>query len=142
MSLEDWLAFLCCQNDKAKSWHDTLEIDLRELHLLGEGNLSHSSVFHIVYSWCQQLKQPDGVSYRTVELYERFVRSYYCQKFCLITQPKRQETATTTKKDLYQDIITEIRHQSLLRLVSCLQIASKLENGYKVESLIYTQTTN
>jgi hypothetical protein len=73
MSLEEWLIILHCQNDKAISWHDTVLSDLRSLHYLGEGNLSPPPVFFIVYQWCKQLKQPVGVSYRTVELYERFI---------------------------------------------------------------------
>jgi hypothetical protein len=39
-------------------------------------------------------------------------------------------------KIIFQEIYTEIRHQSLLHLVSCFQIASKLEDGYKVENLM------
>ena len=142
MSLEEWLTILCCQNDKAISWHDTVLSDLRSLRYLGEGNLSPPPVFLIIYQWCKQLKQPVGVSYRTVELYERFIRSYYCQRFRLATEANKSETvtavpSTTPKKIIFQEIYTEIRHQSLLHLVSCFQIASKLEDGYKVENAHY-----
>ena len=95
-------------------------------------------VTSICFSHCLQLvpklKQPDGVSYRTAELYEQFIRSYYCQRFCLITASSKKSDTTTPKKDVFQDIHTEIKHQSLLHLISCLQIASKLEDGYKVKS--------
>ncbi|EFX80305.1 hypothetical protein DAPPUDRAFT_304171 [Daphnia pulex] len=131
ISLKDWLKYLCYQNDKAISWHDTLTIDLRTSHPLGESNLSPPSVFGIVYKWCQKLKQPVGVSYRTVELYERFTRSYCSQTFYPKTAVNKSEFVTA-KKISFQEIHTELRHQSLLHLVSCLQIASKLENGYKV----------
>ncbi len=142
MSLEEWLTILHCQNDKPISWHDTVLSDLRSLRYLGEGNLSPPPVFLIIYQWCKQLKQPVSVSYRTVELYERFIRSYYCQRFRLATEANKSETvtavpSTTPKKIIFQEIYTEIRHQSLLHLVSCFQIASKLEDGYKVENAHY-----
>ena len=118
MSLEEWLTILRCQNDKAISWHDTVLSDLRSLRYLGEGNLSPPPVFLIIYQWCKQLKQPVGVSYRTVELYERFIRSYYCQRFRLTTETNKSEIvtavpSTTPKKIISQEIYTEIRHQSL-----------------------------
>ena len=115
--------------------------DLRSLCHLGEGNFSPPPVFFIVYQWCKQLKQPVGVSYHTVELYKLFIRSYYCQRFRLATEANKSETvtavpSTTPKKIIFQEIYTEIRHQSLLYHVSCFQIASKLEEGNKVEMLI------
>ena len=86
MSLEEWLIILHCQNDIAISWHDTVLSDLRSLRHLGEGNFSPPPVFFIIYQWCKQLKQPVGVSYRTVELSKRFIRPYYCQRFRLATE--------------------------------------------------------
>ncbi|EFX79276.1 hypothetical protein DAPPUDRAFT_304926 [Daphnia pulex] len=70
--MKDWLKYLCCQNDKAIPWHDTLSIDLRASHPLEDDIISPLSVFGIVYKWCQQLKQPVGVSYCTAELFENF----------------------------------------------------------------------
>ena len=117
-SLEEWLIILHCQNAKAISWHDTVMSDLRSLRYLGEGNLSPPPFFLIVYKWSKPLKQPVGVSYRTVELYERFIRSYYCQRFRLTTETNKSEIvtavpSTTPKKIISQEIYTEIRHQSL-----------------------------
>jgi hypothetical protein len=102
-----------------KQYHGmTVLSDLRSLRHLGEGNFSLPPVFFVVYQWCKQLKQPVGVSYRTVELYKLFIRSYYCQRFRLATEANKPETvtavpSTTPKKIIFQEIYTEIRHQSL-----------------------------
>ena len=133
MSLEEWLIILHCQNAKAISisWHDTVLSDLRSLRQLGEGNFSPPPVFFIVYQWCKQLKQPVGVSYRTVELYERFIRSYYCQRFRLATEANKSETVTavpsmTPKKIIFQEIYTEIRHHFI---TSCFVLSNRLQTG-------------
>jgi len=124
MPLEEWLAILHCPKDRAISQHGIVLSDLRSLRHLGEGNFSLPPVFFVVYQWCKQLKQPVGVSYRTVELYERFIRSFYCQRFRLATEANKSETvtavpstaSTTPKKIIFQGIYTETRHRSLLHL--------------------------
>ena len=39
-------------------------------------------------------------------------------------------------KSHWEEFYTEIKHQSLLHLMSCLQIASKLEDGYTVNLFV------
>ena len=101
------MKYLCHQNDKANSWHDTQTIDLTTSCFLGESNLSSPSVFGIFYKCCQQLKQPVDVSYRTVELYERFSRSYFCQTFRPEIAVNKAEIVTAPKKICFQEIHTE-----------------------------------
>ncbi|KAK4029007.1 cyclin N-terminal domain-containing protein 1 isoform X1 [Daphnia magna] len=130
-SFEEWLKYLQWYNDKARSWHETLPIDLGSLWQPVD-LLTPPFVFDVAFKWCQQLKQPMGVSYRTVEIYERFARSYCCQSLHLKTTVVGSINLKTSCKMRWQEFCMEMRHQSLLHLVSCLQIASKLENGYKL----------
>jgi hypothetical protein len=122
ISLKDWLKYLCCQNDKAISWHDTLSIDLRASHPLENNIISPLSVFGIVYKWCQQLKQPVGVSYCTAELFERFSQSYCSKTFRPKTAVIKSEFVTVPKTISFQEIHTELRHQLLLHLLTSQQL--------------------
>lgn len=139
-SFEEWLKYLQWYNDKARSWHETLPIDLGSLWQPVD-LLTPPFVFDVAFKWCQQLKQPMGVSYRTVEIYERFARSYCCQSLHLKTTVVGSINLKTSCKMRWQEFCMEMRHQSLLHLVSCLQIASKLENGYKVGLFIFVMKT-
>lgn len=90
-----------------------------------------SDVIKIIYHWCQQLKQPIEVLYRTVDIYEQYVETYLNNSIT----PKTEEDLENMSSQA-QNMLVEIRHQSLLHLASCLQIASKLEDGYKVSSFL------
>lgn len=129
-SFEDWLIHL--QSRDKLSLTDELTNSSENTWPLGD-SFSPSVISSIVYKWCQQLKQPMGVPHRTVELYERFFRIHYRSSF-VSTSAIDSLKPNMLNKSQWQEIYTEIRHQSLLYLVSCLQIASKLENGYKVRS--------
>lgn len=93
-----------------------------------------------IFEWCSQLKLSDNVMYRTLELYNDFCAvfsNHLSQKYSMSVpgaiDKKRALKSSTT---YWNDYLTEINHQSILHLVSCLQIASKLEDNYKVNNIL------
>lgn len=124
-SFEDWITHLRNQNAMSNSIYEQATDTMYSKSFPSSFSSTLSLASNILYKWCQQLQQPTGVPHRALELYERFslVNCQNCFENCL------------KNKDSFEEMLTTLRHQSLLHLVSCLQIASKLEDGYKVGCL-------
>lgn len=121
-------------SDTIKQWINILRSKKRRKHKLRSGPLP-KSVAGIVYVWCQKLKLTQNVFHRTLELFESFLFMHISTKTRNLLNSTNKRTrsspdpSTTTNNE---EIKMELKHQSILYLVSCLQIASKLEDGYKV----------
>lgn len=92
-------------------------------------------VAETVYYWCQLLDQPSGVMYRTVEIYSDFYVTrchHILEKSSTSPEITNSISSSIVKSVSWHECFSEMKHQSLLHLVSCLQIASKLEDHYTV----------
>ncbi|XP_065564400.1 uncharacterized protein LOC136029866 [Artemia franciscana] len=73
----------------------------------------------LICAVCDRLKQPRDVWYQTLEIYERFMSELY------ITLNAHVQSSSC-KKEEWRNIICKSQEQTLLRIVSCVQIASKM----------------
>jgi len=119
--MEDWLRYLRQHNKRGMkriSYFTAIEV------------FSTTTIAEIVCVWCQQCQLPSAVFYRTLEIYDNFIATY--SKDLYSNWKNSNQDSGLFGKAHWQEIFTEIKHQGLLYLVSCFQIASKLELSYKV----------
>ena len=76
-----------------------------------------------------QLKLPVPILLRTVELFEHFSEKYIHQ----LIKTRNSSSRTFLPPTSYMtDFRKEVAHKTLLHLMSCLQITSKLDDTYLV----------
>ena len=129
-SIDDWLAYLKFHNDRPRA------VPASETHPTTCLVFEPPYVAETILKLCHQLKQPTGVMHRTLELYYDFY-TVRCHHLAQTSVPKsaadeNSNSAAEVDSDKWNEAITEMRHSCLFHLVSCLQIASKLESNYKV----------
>ena len=120
MAMEDWLKYLHQENKRG----------IEHISCFSEIAVFTASIAEIVSVWCRNYQLPHAVLYRTLEIYDNFIATY--SKDLYINWKNSKQSSSLQGRAHWQEIFTEIKHQGLLYLVSCFQIASKLELSYKV----------
>ncbi|XP_033104778.1 cyclin N-terminal domain-containing protein 1-like [Anneissia japonica] len=80
-----------------------------------------------IFLMCEKLKQPSEAKYMAVDIFNRFMVN---QVFSLYEYVMNSSSYTHKKQD-WQNIINKLKKQMTLRMLSCLQVASKLCSHYK-----------
>lgn len=122
--MEDWLKYLCLNNTRG----------MKYISCFTEIEVFTTAITQIVYVWCTQYQLPSAVLYRTLEIYDNFIVTY--SRDLYTDWKKSKQDLSLNGKAHWQEAFTTIKHQGLLYLVSCFQIASKLEVNYKVNCSI------
>jgi len=120
MAMEDWLKYLHQENKRG----------IEHISCFSEIAVFTASIAEIVSVWCRNYQLPHAVLYRTLEIYDNFIATY--SKDLYINWKNSKQSSSLQGRAHWQEIFTEIKHQGLLYLVSCFQIASKLELSYKI----------
>ena len=126
VAMNDWLKYLRKQNDKSISFALRFPPEIRLI--------SPAQIPQIVRHWCQTLGQPYSVHHRTLDIYEQFMMAHFTDLY-------RSTISSHDKRSKWQTIYANVKHQALLRLVSCFQIASKLEMNHKARTFCMIFTT-
>ena len=99
-----------------------------------DARLSHYGVFgvpatgHLLLHLCRRLGQPTPVFFRALQLFERFMETHMVEMYQHITT--KVERANREKE--WKSLLERIRSQAILRMLSCIQISSKLALHYKI----------
>ncbi|XP_071941412.1 cyclin N-terminal domain-containing protein 1-like [Antedon mediterranea] len=80
-----------------------------------------------IFLMCEKLKQPTEARYMAVDIFNRFMVK---QVLSLYEYVMSSPTYTHKKQD-WQNIIKRLMKQMTLRMLSCIQVASKLCSHYK-----------
>jgi hypothetical protein len=122
VAMNDWLKYLRKQNDKSINFALRFPPEIRLI--------SPAQIPQIVSHWCQTLGQPYNVHHRTLDIYEQFMMAHFTDLY-------RSTISSHDKRSKWQTIYANVKHQALLRLVSCFQIASKLEMNHKARTVYF-----
>lgn len=125
--MTDWLVHLQEKNEKAIALAQHLPPEVQPIY--------PGPVPQIVDCWCRMMCQPYGVHHRTLDLYEQFNAAHCIDLF-------RELHSQSAGRARWQAVCAQVRDQALLRLVSCFQIASKLQLNYKVSLLSFPGIRN
>lgn len=130
-SFDDWLAYLKYHNDRPRS--SVLEMSplLPPLECLVPPRAAV-----MISKWCLQIGLPASVQHRTLEIYEDF---FVAQCYHLLEESPIRPAGISHLVH-QQTVWAEMKHQSLLSMISCLQIASKLESNYTVCNCNFNST--
>ena len=120
--MNDWLKYLRKQNDRSINFALRFPPEIRLI--------SPAQIPQIVSHWCQTLGQPYNVHHRTLDIYEQFMMAHFTDLY-------RSTISSHDKRSKWQTIYANVKHQALLRLVSCFQIASKLEMNHKARTVYF-----
>ena len=126
--MEDWVKHLCQDNERGmRNMSSYPDIEFFTTSVIAE----------IVNVWCKQYELPLAVLYRTLEIYDNFVITY--SKDLYFDRKASETSQESCHQEIahWQEIFTEIKHRGLLYLVSCFQIASKLELSNRVKCANY-----
>ncbi|XP_037076490.1 cyclin N-terminal domain-containing protein 1-like [Pollicipes pollicipes] len=110
----------------------------QSLHQAGaappDAELAHFGVFgapatgHLLLLFCRRLSQPSPVFFRALQLFERFMQAHMMEMSQYITT--KVERANRDKE--WKSLLERIHSQAILRMLSCVQISSKLSLHYKI----------
>lgn len=115
--MDEWLSHLKKQNEEG----------IKSASYCPENLIiSTPEISSIVNAWCAELSQPQSVKVRTLEIYENFLTAH-----CKQLHKSLADSASENKK-MWREKLAKTKHQSLLRLMSCFQIASKVEGQQQV----------
>ncbi|XP_071478962.1 cyclin N-terminal domain-containing protein 1-like [Diadema antillarum] len=93
-----------------------------------------------IFTICERFKQPHETRFIAVELFDRFMRAYILQlreksseSLCAV-KGRIQKKHSSSRSDEWRTSIRRLCKQTLVFMVSCVQIASKLCSHYKIIS--------
>lgn len=77
-------------------------------------------VVELIFLVCLYFGQPDEVRYLSIELFERFIRQHF-----LDLLNKMWDKTNDSASEKWKTVESKIYHQTSLRMLSCIQLASK-----------------
>ncbi|XKL67604.1 hypothetical protein PGB90_003095 [Kerria lacca] len=80
--------------------------------------VTHTCVVELIFKMCKDLKQPADTRYRTVELFDRFIANQFIDLMKAVKKKQNQLAE-------WNNNIPRVSNQALLRVISCIQLASK-----------------
>ncbi|KAF0295905.1 Cyclin N-terminal domain-containing protein 1 [Amphibalanus amphitrite] len=96
--------------------------------------LAHYGVFgapetgHLLLYFTRRLGQPPSVFFRALQLFERFMETHMAEMHqYIVTKVERD-----SRQKEWKNLLERIRSQAILRMLSCIQISSKLALHYKI----------
>uniref|UniRef100_A0A1B6DNG8 Cyclin N-terminal domain-containing protein n=1 Tax=Clastoptera arizonana TaxID=38151 RepID=A0A1B6DNG8_9HEMI len=125
------------RNNKNIAWMRSMEKNwldhLKKLNLNIQNERSQSfpflatptTVVHLIFKICRCTNQSPDVRYLAVEIFDRF--SYYHFKSLIKNVWVNNEYEECTKK--WKHVMSRVKSQFLLRLLSCIQISAKFTNS-------------
>ncbi|KAK7093835.1 cyclin N-terminal domain-containing protein 1-like [Littorina saxatilis] len=97
-----------------------------------EGVFRQGVAANFLFLVCEKLQMPDQVKFVAIELFDRFMQKHLAE---LYEHVYSNSTPMAQKAQDWQNIMDKVQKQLYLRVVSCCQIASKLNSHYKVISV-------
>ncbi|KAH9510272.1 Cyclin N-terminal domain-containing protein 1 [Bulinus truncatus] len=88
---------------------------------------SHGSWSECVFLMCDRFELPCQAKYAALEIFDRFMLKHIQDLYEHV-----QNTKSSKKKSDWECILERVKNQAFLRILSCCQIASKLNSHYKV----------
>ncbi|ESO10289.1 hypothetical protein HELRODRAFT_194962 [Helobdella robusta] len=92
-----------------------------------KGQFLKGKYVEIVFKFCQELDMPREIYYLTVELFECFMQSHVAEMYNYVIENFPREK----RKQEWDKILARIAHQMILRIASCIQLASKFVSTYE-----------
>lgn len=77
-------------------------------------------VVDLIFLKCGIFNQPNEVRYLSVELFDRFIRKHYTDLFSKVWKHE-----SNTAKEQWKRVESQLQTQTTLRMLSCIQLASK-----------------
>ncbi|XP_015924389.3 cyclin N-terminal domain-containing protein 1-like [Parasteatoda tepidariorum] len=111
--LEDWLFDLLKKNQERVSAATTLEY------------LWSQEVVEFIFNICSSFKLKSDVKYTALEIYERFVGNHVLELYRTVKNSRNSRTPL-----VWEDIKARIGEQVILRVITSVQLASKLNSHY------------
>ncbi|KAJ9580184.1 hypothetical protein L9F63_004127 [Diploptera punctata] len=118
---EDWLKQL--QEQNKISYKDKLVNKTIPWFILTPATIQ------IVFSMTKYLQQPPEVRFLAVEVFDRFMTRHYLQLHSCIWN--KSDIVDKEKQRQWDRVKERVRNQFVLRVMSCVQLASKLVNNSK-----------
>lgn len=84
-------------------------------------------VVELIFLICLFFGQPDEVRYLSVELFERFIRKHFLDLLNRVWDKKNEPTS-----EKWKTVESKIYRQTSLRMLSCIQLASKFVEHPKI----------
>ncbi|XP_043210682.1 cyclin N-terminal domain-containing protein 1-like [Amphibalanus amphitrite] len=114
-----------------QEWGQTLR---QPAALPADDLLAHYGVFgapetgHLLLYFTRRLGQPPSVFFRALQLFERFMETHMAEMHqYIVTKVERD-----SRQKEWKNLLERIRSQAILRMLSCIQISSKLALHYKI----------
>lgn len=117
--LEDWLYILASEN------YGSDRKTLRNVH---KGYFKCGVSVELLFRICDLLKQSPEVKYHSAELFDLFM---YHHIIDLWKQTAENNTQQEIRRTEWNAVLSRIRNQVVLRMLTCIQIASKLYYSQK-----------
>ncbi|KAI8795664.1 cyclin N-terminal domain-containing protein 1-like isoform X1 [Biomphalaria glabrata] len=114
--LQDWLDNMALMNAR----------DI-ETATVTQNIFSHGSWSECVFLMCDRFELPCQAKYAALEIFDRFMLKHLQDLYSHV-----QNTKSVRKKSDWECILERVKNQAFLRILSCCQIASKLNSHYKV----------
>ncbi|PSN40472.1 hypothetical protein C0J52_11609 [Blattella germanica] len=86
-------------------------------------------VVQIIFSICKHLQQADEVRFLTLEIFDRFITCHYLQLHSFVWD--KTDTVDDIKHRHWIRVVERVRNQFILRIMSCMQLASKQVNHHE-----------
>ncbi|CAG2056570.1 unnamed protein product [Timema podura] len=94
-----------------------------------------TSVVQVIFTIAQILKQPSDVRYLAVEIFDRFTIFHYAQLYEYVRKDIKTDLSKTNMRDR---VCQRIETQILLRIMSCIQLASKMNSNIELGVSVLT----
>lgn len=88
------------------------------------GNFKCEAATTLIFAFCERLCQPLEVKYMTCELFDRFMTKHIAD----LRQYVVETTKPSKRKSDYMEILKKVETQAILRMLSCIQVASKISS--------------
>lgn len=114
--------------------HELLEELLLELAVKNQERIAScksmqyiwsSDVAELVFNICEKFSLPNNTKYLALEIYERFIGEHIVE-----TREKHMELVKSQKDSCWRTVEARLSEQSVLRVLTSVQLASKLESHY------------
>ncbi|XP_022249724.1 cyclin N-terminal domain-containing protein 1-like [Limulus polyphemus] len=112
--LEDWLFLIALKNSENV-------VNPAKSKVKFQGNWTSGKVVESIFNVCEWSKEPIEVSFTAVELFDQFLIHHVQDLYMQVEKNKK----STSKPVIWQVVEDRIQKQMMLRVVSCVQLASK-----------------
>ncbi|XP_023243828.1 cyclin N-terminal domain-containing protein 1-like [Centruroides sculpturatus] len=87
----------------------------------------NSKAVELVFNLCEKLQQPLEVKYLTLEIFDRFLIKHVEDLYAEVEERNKQKKQSLK----WHEVESRIQNQLILRILSCMQLASKFNSHYQ-----------